>query len=112
MPDVDVSDYKVMYRPGTRKIYLRSPHIGHHQGLRTQVAVEGVDLRYVEFSLDNIRALEKRTLVATLQCAGNRRLEMDRFRSVKGDPWDIGVKRHLLFADGSSASWQISESVQ
>ena len=46
----------------------------------------------VEFSLDEMRSrFQRRTIMATLQCAGNRRADMLALRHVSGDPWGPGA---------------------
>ncbi|XP_077996158.1 sulfite oxidase-like [Glandiceps talaboti] len=41
----------------------------------------------IELSLDELKKYEKHTITATLQCAGNRRSDMARYREVKGLNW-------------------------
>ena len=46
----------------------------------------------LDLSLDDIRTrFPARTVMATLQCAGNRRADMQRVRPVSGDPWAPGA---------------------
>ncbi len=46
----------------------------------------------LELSLDELRErFQARTVVATLQCAGNRRADMQRVRPTSGDPWAAGA---------------------
>lgn len=45
-----------------------------------------------KLTLDDLRSkFEKVTVSATVQCAGNRRNELDRFKKVKGGSWEIGA---------------------
>ena len=53
--------------------------------LRVEGAVEGA----VEFTLDELRALPKTTVQATMECAGNGRSHLEP--KVKGVAWDIGA---------------------
>ena len=49
----------------------------------------------LELGLDELRALGMRTLVATMECAGNQRIGLSPLPA--GEPWDIGAV--------STASW-------
>ncbi len=46
----------------------------------------------LDFSMDELRVrFPARSVTATLQCAGNRRADMQRVRPVSGDPWAPGA---------------------
>ena len=46
----------------------------------------------LDLSMDDLRArFPARTVMATLQCAGNRRADMQRVRPLSGDPWGPGA---------------------
>jgi sulfite oxidase len=46
----------------------------------------------LSFSLQDLKAsFQARTVMATMQCAGNRRADMMRVRPVSGDPWIAGA---------------------
>lgn len=45
----------------------------------------------LSLSLDDLRRFPKHEITVTLQCAGNRRSEMTRFKEVKGLDWRIGA---------------------
>jgi len=55
-----------------------------------RLRVGGRVARPLELSLDDLRALPQHTVVAALQCAGNRRQEMLRLRDIPGEvPWHL-----------------------
>lgn len=57
-----------------------------------RVLVDGLVRRPMGFTLDDLRAgFAERTVIATLQCAGNRRAEFQRVGKTKGDPWAVGA---------------------
>eukprot|EP00877_Chromochloris_zofingiensis_P011811 jgi/Chrzof1/6884/Cz02g02030.t1 len=59
-----------------------------------QLRVEGPGLREgpVTLSLEDLIAnFKHHTVVATVQCAGNRRNDMRRLKEVKGGPWEAGA---------------------
>ena len=57
-----------------------------------QVRVEGRVSGPLALSLDELRSrFPAVTVVATMQCAGNRRADMQRVRPVSGDPWAPGA---------------------
>ncbi|XP_016160412.1 PREDICTED: sulfite oxidase, mitochondrial, partial [Ficedula albicollis] len=57
-----------------------------------RLRVEGPGGRSLSLSLAELRQrFPKHEVIATLQCAGNRRSEMSRVRPVKGLAWDIGA---------------------
>ncbi|MFC4591438.1 sulfite oxidase [Sphaerisporangium corydalis] len=64
-----------------------------------RLTVDGMLDRPLTLSLDELRAtFPERTVVATLQCAGNRRAGLTRVRDIPGeDPWGPGAT--------STASW-------
>merc|ERR550519_1304892 len=43
------------------------------------------------YSLEDIKSLPKHTITATIQCAGNRRAEMKKVKSLKGLEWKGGA---------------------
>ena len=55
-----------------------------------RLRVGGRVARPLALSLDDLRALPQHTVVAALQCAGNRRQEMLRLRDIPGEvPWHL-----------------------
>ena len=57
-----------------------------------RLAVGGRVRDRLDLSLDDLRArFEHHTVVATMQCAGNRRADLHRARPVSGDPWEVGA---------------------
>jgi sulfite oxidase len=58
-----------------------------------RLRVDGLVDRALELSLDELqRRFPRRTLVATLQCAGNRRADLMEFRDIPGQvPWGPGA---------------------
>jgi sulfite oxidase len=54
--------------------------------------LDGLVQRPVELTLADLRALPRRELTVTLQCAGNRRAELLRVRDIPGEaPWGPGA---------------------
>src|SRR3954452_13327901 len=47
--------------------------------------IEGLVERPVELALEDLRALPRRELTATLQCAGNRRVDLMGVREIPGE---------------------------
>ncbi len=57
-----------------------------------RLRVTGRVTHRLDLSVDALRErFPVRTVVATLQCAGNRRADMQRVRPVSGDPWAPGA---------------------
>ena len=57
-----------------------------------QLRIEGEGLRTIELSLKDLKTKFKRhTISATLQCAGNRRTEMQKLKDIKGTTWAAGA---------------------
>ncbi|EAR51057.1 molybdopterin oxidoreductase [Oceanicola granulosus HTCC2516] len=57
-----------------------------------EVRLSGLVTSPLRFSLERLRReFPKRKVIATLQCAGNRRAEMQDVRQTSGDPWRIGA---------------------
>ncbi|MEW5307520.1 MAG: hypothetical protein WDW36_009909 [Sanguina aurantia] len=57
-----------------------------------RLRVEGEGLRTMDLTLEALKTkFKKHTITATIQCAGNRRDEMNKIKAVKGLEWDTGV---------------------
>ena len=57
-----------------------------------------------ELSLDDLRALPRRELTATLQCAGNRRADLLKWRDIPGEaPWGPGATGTARWAGAALA---------
>lgn len=57
-----------------------------------RLRVEGLVDRPLELSMDDLRRFTERTVVATLQCAGNRRADLIEVRDIPGQvPWGPGA---------------------
>ena len=53
-----------------------------------KLEVEGLGMKNIKLSLDDLKQkFKKHTVVAALQCAGNRRSEMNKIKTVKGLSW-------------------------
>jgi sulfite oxidase len=66
--------------------------------------VEGLVNKPAEFTLDEIRGrFGSQTSEATLTCAGNRRLEMNRIMPVPGVQWDAGAIGHARWSGAALA---------
>lgn len=70
--------------------YVRSHGpVGDHDG---RLVVDGLLERPLSLSLDELAGFETRELVATLQCAGNRRTGLMAVRDIPGEiPWGPGA---------------------
>ncbi len=57
-----------------------------------RLRVEGLVATPIVLSVEDLRTrFPVRTVTATLQCAGNRRADLQRVRPVSGDPWAAGA---------------------
>ncbi|MFE9312946.1 sulfite oxidase [Streptomyces sp. NPDC088353] len=57
-----------------------------------RLRVEGLVDRPLELAMDDLRRFTERTVVATLQCAGNRRADLIEVRDIPGQvPWGPGA---------------------
>lgn len=66
--------------------------IPHIDSADWRLRVEGLVDRPLELSMDDLRRLPERTVVATLQCAGNRRADLIEVRDIPGQvPWGPGA---------------------
>jgi sulfite oxidase len=67
--------------------------------------IGGLVEREVELTLDDVRALPASELIATLQCAGNRRVAMSAVREIPGEaPWGPGATGTALWRGPTLAS--------
>ena len=56
-----------------------------------QLRIEGEGLRHTELSLHDLQTKFKRhSVVAAMQCSGNRRHGMNEVKKIQGLDWDIG----------------------
>ncbi len=66
--------------------------------------IDGLVERAVELSLEDVRALPRRELTATLQCAGARRADLMALRDIPGEsPWGPGATGTALWAGAALA---------
>ena len=73
-------------------LYVRSHGaIPKLDGASHRVRVEGRVSRPAALSLADVERLAPRTVRAVLQCAGNRRADLQAVRPVTGDPWAGGA---------------------
>lgn len=57
-----------------------------------RIIVDGRVERHLALSLDALqRDFPQKTLTAVMQCAGNRRADLDRLKPVSGDKWEPGA---------------------
>ena len=62
---------------------LRSEH---------RIEVSGIGVESRSFSVEEMKsAFPTRTVTAVLQCAGNRRTDLQQVGKTNGDPWDVGA---------------------
>src|SRR5437016_2553017 len=60
-------------------------------GAGYKLTIEGLVDRSVRLSLEDFDKLPKATVLATMQCAGNRRSDHGRVKPVAGVAWDSGA---------------------
>ncbi|CAL9158528.1 sulfite oxidase-like isoform X1 [Musa acuminata AAA Group] len=70
---------------------------------RYNVSIGGLVEKPLEISMFEIRRLPKYNVVATLQCAGNRRTEMSKARTVKGVGWDVSAIGNAIWGGAKLA---------
>ncbi|CAN8069172.1 unnamed protein product [Agarophyton chilense] len=70
--------------------HMAVPHIDPDD---YELVIEGVDGEVLaELSLDDLKnKFSKHSVTTALQCAGNRRTELDAVRAVRGGRWDAGA---------------------
>lgn len=57
-----------------------------------QIELTGLVASITRFTVDSLkRDFASKTVVATLQCAGNRRAHLQHVAKTAGDPWDVGA---------------------
>ncbi|GAA5983304.1 hypothetical protein JCM11641_002257 [Rhodosporidiobolus odoratus] len=60
--------------------------------------VDDIELSKSSFSLEDVKQIERREVVAVLSCAGNRRQEMDSEKGVEGLQWGGSAVANCSFA--------------
>jgi len=84
------------------RFYVRSH--GDMPDASGPLRVEGLVAEPLSLSPDDVRALERRELTATLQCAGNRRAGLMAVREIPGEaPWGPGATGTALWAGAALA---------
>ena len=57
-----------------------------------RIKVGGTGVKGQSFSVEDLKAaFPTRTVTAVLQCAGNRRTDLQQVGKTSGDPWDVGA---------------------
>ena len=79
-----------------------------------RLKINGLVDRELELTFDNIRNnFKKRTVMATLQCAGNRRTELTHFAPVPGEvPWREGAIGNATWSGASLKEVLMSAGVK
>lgn len=62
-----------------------------------RLTVDGLGVRPVELTLDEIKRFPEHTITVAVQCAGNRRTEMSKVKAVKGLSWDVAAIGNATF---------------
>ncbi|CAA7404700.1 unnamed protein product [Spirodela intermedia] len=70
---------------------------------RYRVSICGLVEKPKQLSMDEIRSLPKYNIVATLQCAGNRRTAMSKKKTVKGVGWDVSALGNAVWGGAKLA---------
>ncbi|CAA6667884.1 unnamed protein product [Spirodela intermedia] len=68
-----------------------------------RVSICGLVEKPKQLSMDEIRSLPKYNIVATLQCAGNRRTAMSKKKTVKGVGWDVSALGNAVWGGAKLA---------
>jgi len=68
------------------------------QNYRLEINLSAMNLPSIYLSLDEIKALPKHEIIATLQCSGNRRSNFNPVSKTSGTPWDQGAISTAKFA--------------
>ncbi len=81
------------YATDQKDFYVRSHgNVPEIDAGRFSLKVEGLVATPLALSLAELHArFPERTVEATMQCAGNRRAELDALKPVSGDPWQPGA---------------------
>lgn len=74
-------------------------YVRNHLPVPPQVSIESYRLKILDldgseigsFSMEQLKALPKHEIIATIQCAGNRRDEMRSVKEVRGGNWGAGA---------------------
>eukprot|EP00850_Spirogloea_muscicola_P016374 SM000132S26889 [mRNA] locus=s132:207855:211386:- [translate_table: standard] len=74
---------------------------------RYKLEVTGHMQNQLSLSLDEIKRLPKEEVMATLQCAGNRRTEMSKRKKVRGVGWGLATLGNAVW--GGVKLWRILE---
>ncbi len=84
---------RASYITPQRDFYVRTHgSIPSVDGARHRLRVSGRVAAPLDLSMDDLRdRFPRRTVTAVMQCAGNRRAEMQQVRPVSGDPWAAGA---------------------
>lgn len=73
-------------------LYVRSHGTTPDLGGDHAVEVRGGGLQPAAFTLSDLKArFAERRVVSVMQCAGNRRADLQMVRPTNGDPWDVGA---------------------
>ncbi|KAK9824449.1 hypothetical protein WJX72_010318 [[Myrmecia] bisecta] len=69
--------------------HLPVPHV---DASSYSLRIEGEGLRALHLSLEDLKTkFKKHSIIATLQCSGNRRDDMAQVKPIKGLDWDVGA---------------------
>ena len=76
-----------------KDLYIRTHgEVQHLDGATHRLKVAGRVERDLDFSVQDLRdRFPSRTLTASLQCAGNRRADLQEVKKTEGDPWQAGA---------------------
>ena len=78
--------------------------VQHLDAASYRLRISGNVARELVLSVDELRKrFGHQTLTAALQCAGNRRADLQEVKKTAGDPWSAGRDRQCVL-DGRSAT--------
>lgn len=85
-------------------LYVRSHGATPDLAQDHAISIGGDGLRPARFTLADLKArFAERRIVSAMQCAGNRRGDMQAVRPTKGEPWDVGAIGNVAWTGVSLA---------
>ncbi len=96
---------RASYVTSQRDFYVRTHgNIPSVDGARHRLRVGGRVATPLDLSMEDLRdRFPRRTVTAVMQCAGNRRADMQQVRPVSGDPWAAGAIGNAEWAGAALA---------
>ena len=87
-----LAQLRASYVTAQTDFYVRSHGNVPQISLETfTLVVDGLVGKPLQLSMENLAGFAEQNIEAVMQCAGNRRADMQAVRPVSGDPWDAGA---------------------